>query len=265
MRKTISVILVIVMILTAFPAASFISAAEEPEENTVSIVFDDSDSASHIRFGGSVTPGKRGDLNGDTAINIMDLRLLKQYIACGDAEISRYGADVNGDGAVTIKDCLALKKILAGVPVTDIFPQAVYFNAAGSNSAEFDAEEEAARVTASSGTRTMSIVPDELANGFDAGDYRYAGVVVKVDAALEGASVYGLTSSAAEKKDFNVSSDGKYHLKLFDMNELSDWSGAKDAFSLDLPDGFDRIADVAHIAGDAGPDQLGGLRDDQIG
>ncbi len=60
-------------------------------------------------------PFLRGDVNGDTAINMHDISALKGYIAgiTGYGSVSIAGSDVNGDGAVNFLDLSALKRHLA--------------------------------------------------------------------------------------------------------------------------------------------------------
>ena len=54
-----------------------------------------------------------GDVNGDGAIDIKDVTVLKQYLAKWNVTINKSNADVTGDGDVTVKDLTLLKQHLA--------------------------------------------------------------------------------------------------------------------------------------------------------
>ena len=56
-----------------------------------------------------------GDANGDGAVNMKDVLVLRKYLAGIQAEINLVAADANGDGDVNMKDVLALRKFLAGL------------------------------------------------------------------------------------------------------------------------------------------------------
>ncbi len=57
----------------------------------------------------------RGDANGDGAVNMKDVLLLRKYLADTTDTMNMENADVNGDGDVNMKDVLMLRKYLAGV------------------------------------------------------------------------------------------------------------------------------------------------------
>ena len=59
-----------------------------------------------------------GDVNGDGAIDIKDVTVLKQYLAKWNVTINKSNADVTGDGDVTVKDLTLLKQHLAKWNVT---------------------------------------------------------------------------------------------------------------------------------------------------
>ncbi len=64
-----------------------------------------------------VHPGVRGDCNGDGAVNLQDLPILKKYVAGSDLSAVSYvlaNMDVNGDEAVNMQDIGALKNAVAG-------------------------------------------------------------------------------------------------------------------------------------------------------
>ncbi len=67
----------------------------------------------HEFYGDVVIPG---DVDGDGAVTLKDVLMLRQAIA-GTADLTEdqlAAADVNGDGAVNLKDVLALRRIVAG-------------------------------------------------------------------------------------------------------------------------------------------------------
>ena len=67
--------------------------------------------------GSGLTDGQlvRGDVNGDNAINMKDVLLLRKYLAGIIKEIDENLADCNRDGNVNMKDVLLLRKYLAGI------------------------------------------------------------------------------------------------------------------------------------------------------
>lgn len=60
------------------------------------------------------TPVKIGDVNGDGAITLMDLKTLKSYLASNGDGIVPANSDVNGDGLISIPDIKALRQLIAG-------------------------------------------------------------------------------------------------------------------------------------------------------
>ena len=61
---------------------------------------------------------KKGDVNGDTDINMKDLTRLQQYLAEWDVDINKTAADVTGDDKLTMGDLTRLQQYLAGWEVT---------------------------------------------------------------------------------------------------------------------------------------------------
>ena len=55
----------------------------------------------------------KGDINGDLALNLMDLIILARYNAGWDVEVNTIALDVNGDGMVDLEDTTCLSKYLA--------------------------------------------------------------------------------------------------------------------------------------------------------
>lgn len=236
MKKSLALILLLMIVISVFPQSFASFAAEPEEENTVLLVFDDAVSSSHVLIGdGSVTV-EPGDLNGDGSVNVPDYSLLKKCIACVPVNVILEAADVNGDGKISVKDALTLKHMISGA-----IPRggARSVSSGFASSAEYDQAECAAAVMASQSVTAVRFVPDEIASGFDAEDYRYVGIVMKTASDIENASVYGSFDGESDRSCFNVASDGAYHLKLFDMNENASWSGAKRALVLDLAGAVD--------------------------
>ena len=60
----------------------------------------------------------RGDVNGDGAIDMKDVLLLRKFIANVGDPVDEIAADANGDGAIDMKDVLLLRKFIANMDVT---------------------------------------------------------------------------------------------------------------------------------------------------
>ena len=58
--------------------------------------------------------GTPGDANGDGEVSILDVLIIRQYMAGWGVDINLSNADVNGDGKVDILDVLLLRQYLAG-------------------------------------------------------------------------------------------------------------------------------------------------------
>ncbi len=54
-----------------------------------------------------------GDVNGDNVLNMIDLKMFKQFLASGEGEYDVSAADINGDGAVNLKDLRELRRLVA--------------------------------------------------------------------------------------------------------------------------------------------------------
>lgn len=55
----------------------------------------------------------KGDLNSDGKVTMVDVLMLKRYIADIDSRIALHNANVNGDGTVNFVDALLLKRMIA--------------------------------------------------------------------------------------------------------------------------------------------------------
>ncbi|MBR5372797.1 MAG: leucine-rich repeat protein [Oscillospiraceae bacterium] len=57
----------------------------------------------------------KGDMNGDGAVNLKDVTILRRYIAGGwTVVLDETAADINGDGKVNLKDVTLLRRYIAG-------------------------------------------------------------------------------------------------------------------------------------------------------
>jgi len=65
-----------------------------------------------------------GDVNGDGVVDMVDVFLLRQYLASYPVSICYYAADVNGDGVINLIDVFLLRQYLAGHPII-LGPQGV--------------------------------------------------------------------------------------------------------------------------------------------
>lgn len=57
----------------------------------------------------------KGDANGDNAVNMKDVLVIRKYIAGLTEELDLTASDVNNDGAVNMKDVLLIRKYIAGL------------------------------------------------------------------------------------------------------------------------------------------------------
>ena len=60
----------------------------------------------------TTTPYKSGDINGDGAINAVDVTFLTKLIAGSAVNVNRYACDIDADGFVTAKDLMLLKQFV---------------------------------------------------------------------------------------------------------------------------------------------------------
>ena len=231
MKKAVSLILIFTFILTLLPTG-VVATGTEPSENTVEIVFDSAENSGAIVTEGGAPVVRYGDVNSDGALTIRDSMTLKKFVAGSSVEIDRSAADINADGSVNIKDLNLLKRLLVGdQTVIDNLPSG---SSGGAGAAEYDAAENAALVTASSaGDLSAKVVTEELEGGFDAEDYRFAGIVYKAETSSDSGALYP-DSDGAEKTEYAVVSDGEYHVKLFALEENGDWTGEIPAIAFDF-------------------------------
>lgn len=55
-----------------------------------------------------------GDVNGDEAVDLLDLVRLRKYLVVNSTSISNANSDLDGDGSVDTKDLILLRKLLVG-------------------------------------------------------------------------------------------------------------------------------------------------------
>ncbi|MBQ7715260.1 MAG: nucleoside hydrolase [Clostridia bacterium] len=235
MKKTLSFLLTFLFLLTIVPHSAFVVSAEGNGGNVLEIVFDSAEEAAKLVSGSGASAVMYGDVNGDSFISVKDTISLKKYLASFVLQIDEEAADIGGDGDVTANDCLLLRRLIVGdLSVLDGRPVT-----SSGGPAEYDATENAAVLSAqTAGDISATVTSDELSEGFDASDYRFAGIVYKADTASETGAVYA-SSEVAEKTSYRIYSDGEYHAKLVDMRMNEGWTGHVDSVSYDL------IADAA--------------------
>ena len=211
------------------------AAVAAPDENTVFLVFGDDDASALILYGDGSAPIIKGDLNGDGEVTAQDSRLMRRYLVGYDDGINADAADLDGDGDVSIRDALLLKRKIAGLgPVGGIN----YLSPANGH-AEYEPLEDAALVEATSSAHCARFAAPEIANGFSADDYRYVGIVMKLDSSASGAFVYPtVAGSESEKTPIDITDDGEYHVMLFDMTENPSWEGDITALAFSFPEGY---------------------------
>ncbi len=209
--------------------------AADTDENTVSVVFDSTESASQILLGDGTVKTVPGDTNGDGKVTSKDSIQIKKYLVGMTQNIDLAGADANGDGKVNAKDSLRIKAIIKGLVQVNTIQTASTFSTL-SKTALYDEGENAAYITAESSSVTARIIPETVAKGFEAEGYKYAGIVYKAETAATEGAVYA-ASEAPVKTDYTVYGDGTYHVKMFDMTENEGWSGNVEAIAFDLMKG----------------------------
>lgn len=231
MKRFLCFILTAVMLLGTLSSTGIASVAAS-DENTVITVFDSEDSASQIVLGEAAQNNVIGDADGDGIVNPKDSIVLKRYLVGSLFEINKEGADTNRDGILNSKDSLYLKFILVGkIEVTTL---SLYAAASVSGStALYDADENAAYVTADGTALTAKIIPEELKDGYSTDDYRYAGIVYKADSEATKGAFYA-TAESPVKSEYLVYTDGEYHVKMVDLYENEGWSGDVSSISCDF-------------------------------
>ena len=67
---------------------------------------------------GNITIGSEnsiaGDANGDSAVNLKDVIIIRQFVAKWDVDVDTEVADVNNDGVVDLKDVILIRRFIAG-------------------------------------------------------------------------------------------------------------------------------------------------------
>ncbi len=238
MKRVISILLCAVMMISLI--APTVSASAE---NTVSIVFDSEAAASQILLGDGSAKVVPGDVNGDGKVTSKDSIQIKKYLVGMTQNIDLAGADANEDGKVNAKDSLRIKAIIKGLVAPALLSVTSY--STDSKTASYDESENAAYVTAESATVTARIVPESLAEGFEASSYRYAGIVYSSETASTAGAVYAMAEKPV-KSSYTVYGDGEYHVKLFDLSENEGYTGTVEAICFDLLEGC-TTGDVIYI------------------
>lgn len=86
MKKVLSIIALLAMILSLMSAAVVIASA-----------------------------GTEGDANGDSSVDMKDVLVIRKFIAGMSVSITVSASDVDGDGQITMKDVLIIRKFIAGI------------------------------------------------------------------------------------------------------------------------------------------------------
>ncbi len=243
MQRIISLILTIIMVAAAI-APMGTAVATDAEENTISVVFDSADDASQILLGDGTVSVVPGDCNGDGKVTSKDSIQIKKYLVGISDSLDLAGADANGDGKVNAKDSLKIKAIIKGLTIAQTVQTVATFSSL-SKTALYDENENAAYITADSSSITARIVPDEIASGFEAENYKYAGIVYKTSADSTEGTVYAVSDTPGKTK-YTVYNDGTYHVKMFDMTENEDWHGSIEAIAFDFIAGC-KTGDTVYI------------------
>ena len=230
MKKTVSIILAVIFVMTIAPVSA---AASGAQPNTVEIVFDSAEDAAKLVTGDGAPGFKYGDVNSDGLLNIRDLLAMKKHFAGAYGEINREASDVNADGLVNFTDLAVLKKLI-------VFDAEAVANLPSppsqSGSAEFDAEEGAARLAASSAGDISARIADDAAEDIDASDYRFAGIVYKAETSSAAGAVRA-EPEGGSGMEYTVVSDGEYRAKLFALDEYEAWTGRIGAVAFDFAKG----------------------------
>ncbi len=229
MKKIISLLLCAAMVL------SVVGTVAVSPENTVSLIFDSADAASQILLGNGTVSTVPGDCNGDGKVTSKDSIQIKKYLVGLSNNIDLVGADANCDGKVNAKDSLKIKSIIKGL-VSPQTAQSASVISANSETALYDETENAAYIIASGTKASARIIPESLKNGFDASEFRYAGILYKAETEGTKGAVYS-ASETPIKTEYTLYGDGEYHLKLFDLLENEGWNGAVEAIAFDLMEG----------------------------
>ncbi|MBR0302418.1 MAG: dockerin type I repeat-containing protein [Clostridia bacterium] len=208
------------------PTGSYYDYSPVYVPDNVEYIFDSAANAAKLKVVAGVEK-YRGDVNGDDKINNRDLTMIKRIVVgdSPDGAIEEL-ADVNGDGSFTTKDAAALKKLISGVNQ----PVKVVLSTGGSGSAAYDADMNAAVLTASEATLD-GIDATLTMSAITASDYPYAVVTYltpnapnagKVNSAAANKSAFGAWGNL---KQYNLTTDGKFHSEIVDLSDISTWNG----------------------------------------
>ncbi|MBR3987918.1 MAG: dockerin type I repeat-containing protein [Clostridia bacterium] len=136
-KKTISILLALITVLSVFSIAGFAVSAEEV---TTSVTYDEAtnDEATVDEPKLLLTPysdvaegtviGKMGDVNDDDKFNIKDATVIRKYLAKLEILSERFKAlaDVDDNKKINIRDATALQKYIANIDVDNVVSYTLY-------------------------------------------------------------------------------------------------------------------------------------------
>ncbi len=199
------------------------------DDTQIQVVFTSSNYNTYLTTD-QIEQALNGDVNGDRAVNALDITVFKKFLACWTLPVfDEDAADINGDGIISIKDILFLKKGISGA----------YDLGNGGSSASatisYDGSAEKAVLTARTSEPHVNFTYPAGSETMHAGQYRYA--VITYQASKNGtATVYGITSDTslenAEAHTFTVNGDGDFHSEVVDFSSDSGWTGTISGLNL---------------------------------
>ena len=205
------------------PQGSYYDYSPVNVPDNASYIFDTPQNCAKLTVSAGVQK-YRGDVNEDDAVDQKDLRDLKKIVA-GDNSITYKTvlADVKVDDSVDTKDTLRLKKVLAGSYALE----RVTIDEGGA-SAEYSNTMCSAKLTSSKATTTgldATLAMDPI----NAADYPYAVITYMTPNSTEDHNSSAANKSAfgawGNLKQYNLTTDGKFHSEVVDLSDISTWNG----------------------------------------